>query len=182
MTERAQKLTPARRTSRKGKRGHTALARREEVVRLALALVPIPTIATRIGVARETVHRMLGEPEVAARLASARTTAFDDSLAELRGLTRRSVGVLSEELEGDDPATRVRAAVEVLKLAGAAAPKRMNLNVNGVIQGMTDDQIEAEFWREHREMIEAGETPSPALLELMDVVAGRALLAPKAGV
>jgi len=141
--------------SRKGRPSKEALARREEVVRLSLTLMPAEAIAKRLRITTKRVQLILAEPEVAGRLAAARRTAFADALSTLKTATRRAVEVLIEEMDGKHAPTRVRAAVEILNAAGATAPKRFDV---GVIAGSTDE----ELWRELRELEQAGGVVLPS--------------------
>lgn len=143
----SQKTTPRRRPpSRTGRKGKLAEARRAEAIRLALCLTPPTSIASHLGISVDRVHRLLAEPETQARLELARRTAFTDAIAELRQLTRRAVSVIAEELERrTHPSVRLRAAVEAISLAGADAPKRMNVHAS--LSDATDEELNAELFR-----------------------------------
>lgn len=155
MTEKPQNAVGRRRKppGRKGAKGRIAEQRRAEVVRLALCLTPVHAIATHLGLSIDRVSRILAEPETEAKLERARHTAFTDAIAELRQLTRRAVSVIAEELERrTHPAVRLRAAIEAISLAGAAAPK--TLNVNASLENATDEQLKSELARIQIEELE----------------------------
>lgn len=111
---------------------------RDEVIRHVLAMMPVASIAREVGLHRSKVSEILQEPEVQAKLAQARTTAFRDAQAVLRQGTRRAAAVLIELLEDGAGHVRARAAIEILSKAGADAPKKIDL---GSLAGATDDDL-----------------------------------------
>lgn len=119
--------------------------RRSEVLRLALCLMPITTIAARLEMTRGQVSRMLDEPDVRAAIAEAERTAMRDAIARRRQLTRRAVEVMAEELESEHGHVRLRAAELIMSGSGADAPKKFDI---GILAGSTD----AELWRELEEL------------------------------
>lgn len=125
-------------TRRKRKLNAVSQQRREEVIRHVLAMMPVQAIAKTLGIHRNQVAEIIAEPEVAAKLAEARTTAFRDAQAVLRQGTRRAAAVLIELLEDDAGHVRARAAIEILTKAGADAPKKIDL---GSLAGATDDDL-----------------------------------------
>jgi hypothetical protein len=155
-------VTSARRpTPRKPKSAQRidAALRRDEVVRLALALVPPKTIAAALEVRADTVSKILAEPEIRARIEAARATSLNDGRANLQAATRRLVDRLLELAESRNQAVAVRAIVEGLSKAGFDAPKRIDL---GLLAGSTDD----ELWAKLRELERARTRTSGAEPEL----------------
>lgn len=122
----------------------TAEMRREEAVRLALALTPVGVIATRLGITRHRAGDILAEPEVRARIVAAEATAMKDAIARRRQLTRRAVEVLAERMEDKNGQVAVRAAQLVLSGSGADAAKKIDL---GLLAGSTDAELDAELER-----------------------------------
>lgn len=143
-----------------------AQLRRDEVVRLALALVPPKVIAERLNVRSDTVHAILAEPSIVERIKRARSSAFDDSIAILRAGTKRASARLGELIEHEDPSVALRASVELLKLAGADAPKKLNI---GVIGAVSDAELEAKALAvlEERRLLTSGEAAA-ALAIIVD--------------
>ena len=123
---------------RKARRSPVVQQVRDEVIRHVLAMMPVASIAREVGLHRSKVSEILQEPEVQAKLAQARTTAFRDAQAVLRQGTRRAAAVLIELLEDGAGHVRARAAIEILSKAGADAPKKIDL---GSLAGATDDDL-----------------------------------------
>ena len=76
-------------------------------------LVATPTIAegARLAdVGRRTLYRWMQDDEFRSRLEQLRAEAAELARTELRGLMLKSVVVLAESLEDDDPNIRLRAA------------------------------------------------------------------------
>jgi len=68
--------------------------------------------AALAGLALSAVQRRLSDPEFAADVARLRAVRVEEITGQLTGMGSRTVGVLSELLESDKPAVRLR-AVEV---------------------------------------------------------------------
>ncbi len=139
---RGRRLPTATETRRR--RTEHAEQLRADVVCLSLSM-QVSDIARRLRVHRVTVSKILTEPDVQAKLAEARTTAFRDAQAVLRRACLRAAHVLVELLEDDAGHVRARAAIEILSKAGADAPKKIDL---GSLAGATD----ADLWAELEEI------------------------------
>lgn len=74
--------------------------------------------AEQAGVARSTVSRWKGEPAFTARLNSEIQVSWDAHRARLSALQCRALDVVSSALDSDDMTLSLKAAVQVLRLAG----------------------------------------------------------------
>lgn len=116
--------------------------RRDKVVALAVLGTPVGVIAKELDLARETVSRIIHEPEVRARIEAARQTAIMDGRADLQASTRWLTGRLLELAASRNQAVAVRAIVEALSKVGFDAPKRIDL---GLLAGSTDEELWAKL-------------------------------------
>lgn len=147
---------PPNATKRRRATTVTATSKREEIIRLALALTPVGVIAQRMDIHRTRVSDVLAEPEVRARLDDARRTAFEDARAVLRTGTRRAAERLMELLESKSATVAVRAAIEILSKSGADAPRKFDI---GILAGATDAELDAELARIEAEERERAKPP-----------------------
>jgi hypothetical protein len=113
--------------------------RRTQVVALAIVGTPQNVIAARLRLHFVSVSRILSEPENVARVKAAHATAFADAQATLRQACLRAANTLIDLLEHESGHVRARAAVEILTMAGADAPKRFDA---ATLEHATD----AELW------------------------------------
>lgn len=137
-------MMPARKRKKSQLRLDASL-RRDEVVRLAVMGTPGHVIASELGLTVHTISRILNEPEIRARVQTARSTALNDGRADLQAATRWLTSRLLELAASKNRAVAVRAVVEALSKIGFDAPKRIDL---GLLAGSTDD----ELWSKLREL------------------------------
>lgn len=93
----------------------------ERAIPLLIQGLSDPQVARQIGVHRNTVNRWrLFDPVFIARLNRARDAVWANSLDALRSLLPDSVNILAETIRADDHPARLRAAIQLLKIAGTS--------------------------------------------------------------
>lgn len=92
--------------------------------------------AEQAGVARSTLSRWKGEAAFTARLNSEIQASWDGHRARLSALQSRALDVVSSALDSDDMTLSLKAAVQVLKLAGERPKGATSVNAVLSIQAL----------------------------------------------